>query len=50
MKALATVVGTFVLVCYVLSWLDVLDFYLCIGKRGTCVERSEAKPVSRRAT
>lgn len=44
MRTLATFVGSVVLFLYVLAWLGLVDFYLCIGEVGKCVERSA--PVS----
>lgn len=40
MRTLATFVGSVVLFLYVLAWLGLVDFYLCIGEVGKCVERS----------
>jgi len=37
MKTLVKIVGTLVLFLYALSWLGVVDFYLCIGKIGSCI-------------
>lgn len=36
MKTLAQIVGGIVLAMYLLSWLGLADFYLCIGKPGIC--------------
>ena len=52
MKTLANIVGTIVLVLYVLSWLGLVDFYLCVGKRGACIatKASQRLPTSERST
>lgn len=39
MNTICKLVGAVVLILYVLAWLDVVDFYLCIGKPGSCVNR-----------
>lgn len=40
MNGLLRFVGAIVLVFYFLAWLNVVDFYLCVGKVGSCTTRS----------
>lgn len=43
MRRFSTFVGAFVLFMYLLAWLDVVDFNLCIGKPGACIPRQIEK-------
>jgi hypothetical protein len=40
MSGILRFIGALVLIFYVLAWLDVVDFYLCIGQVGSCTVRS----------
>ncbi|MNR58496.1 hypothetical protein D3C85_1795110 [compost metagenome] len=40
MTGILRFIGALVLTFYVLAWLDVVDFYLCVGQVGTCTTRS----------
>lgn len=40
MRTITQAVGAIVLLFYVLSWLDIVDFRLCVGKPGACRDMS----------